>query len=223
MCHVPFGLAGFVELLLGAYCAGCGERGSLLCPACQDALTGAPRVCAPRPGCPAVWAAGPYAGRVRELVLAFKARGQRALAAPIGHALAEAALPGVLPDPAPVLLVPVPARRSAVWRRGYDPVRLLAAAAAAASRELGREAAVSPALRYRRRVRDQVGLGARERRANLDGAFETRKAARRAVRASRVVIVDDVVTTGTTIAEAAGALRAAGARVLGAVVVAERL
>jgi len=73
-----------------------------------------------------------------------------------------------------------------------------------------------PALEHRRRVADQAGLTATDRAANLTGALQ----ARLDLHGVRVIIVDDVVTTGATLAEAARALRAAGAEVLAAAVIA---
>lgn len=125
------------------------------------------------------------------------------------------------------LLVPIPSARAARRRRGHDPVRSVTAAAA---RELGRRglpAVLAPVLRQGRRVADQAGLGAAERAANLSGAFTVVPGARTLLRPAqargrglRVILVDDVVTTGATLAEAARAVRAAGAEVSAAVTVA---
>ncbi|WP_225991356.1 ComF family protein [Actinomadura montaniterrae] len=73
-------------------------------------------------------------------------------------------------------------------------------------------------LRQCRRVADQAGLGARARRDNLSGALEA--VGRAALAGRRVVLVDDVITTGASLAEAARALRAAGADVVAAATVA---
>ncbi|WP_182876940.1 ComF family protein [Microbispora sp. H10670] len=127
-------------------------------------------------------------------------------------------------------LVPVPSARAAVRRRGHDPVRAVATAAVRELRGLGRAAVLAPLLRQRRRVADQAGLGSLERAANLSGAFEVGHRALGALRPPhsgtgpavgfRVVLVDDVVTTGATLAEAARALRAAGVTPSAAVTIA---
>ncbi|MEU9016312.1 phosphoribosyltransferase family protein [Actinomadura sp. NPDC048394] len=73
-------------------------------------------------------------------------------------------------------------------------------------------------LRQCRRVADQAGLGAKARRDNLSGALEA--VGRAPLAGRRVVLVDDVITTGASLAEAARALRAAGADVVAAATVA---
>jgi predicted amidophosphoribosyltransferase len=75
---------------------------------------------------------------------------------------------------------------------------------------------VQNVLRHVRRVRDQAELGAHERRQNLHGALAVRPRAAGDLAGRRVVIMDDVVTTGATLAEAARALTCAGAHVVGA-------
>jgi len=72
------------------------------------------------------------------------------------------------------------------------------------------------ALRHIRRVRDQSGLDAVARRRNLSGALAVRRRTVPELTGREVIVVDDIVTTGATTAEAARALEAAGARVIGA-------
>ncbi|MDA2810244.1 phosphoribosyltransferase family protein [Nocardiopsis sp. RSe5-2] len=207
-------------LALGQCCRACGRPGALVCPECADALAARPHRCSPRPGCPPAWAAGPYTGVDRALLLAYKHGGARALAARSGARLA-AAVAASAPGPRPLLLVPVPARPQSVRRRGGDQTLPLARSAVRELRRRGRAAEQRPLLRHRRRVADQVGLGRGERRGNLAGALEVRRGASRAADAD-AVLVDDVVTTGATLAEAARALRTAGVRVRSAAVLAER-
>lgn len=223
------------DLVLPADCGGCGRPRAVLCPQCRRALTGpAPGRVRPVPepaGLPVVCAAAPYEDAVRAVLLAHKERGALALAAPLGAALAgsvRAALrevragagrvpaghQGCLAGPravagAAVLLVPVPSARGAVRARGHDPVRRIALAAAAELRRTGTRARVHAVLRQRRAVADQSGLGSRQRLANLAGALEVVPGGGRLPAGARVVLVDDLLTTGATLAEAARVLRAA--------------
>ncbi|MER7836654.1 ComF family protein [Streptomyces sp. NPDC096040] len=109
----------------------------------------------------------------------------------------------------PVLLVPVPSAPWAVRARGHDPVRRIALAAATELRRTGAAARVAPVLRQRRAVADQSGLNSRQRLANIDGALEVSTGGARLLAGGRVVLVDDLVTTGATLAEAARAVREA--------------
>jgi predicted amidophosphoribosyltransferase len=205
-------LADLLDLVLPRSCAGCGSPGRTLCDPCV-LLLGSPRLHAPTPsppGMPRLVAAASYGGPVRAALLAHKERGRLGLTRPLGAALATALL--LLDLPPRVVLVPAPSSRAAVRQRGHDHARRLASAAA--RRATGARAA--PLLVPARRVADQAGLDAGARAANLSGALR----ARRSLSGLRVVVVDDVVTTGATLAEAARALRDAGADVVGAAVVA---
>jgi predicted amidophosphoribosyltransferase len=205
-------LADLLDLVLPRSCAGCVAPGPALCPACAAGLA-VPRRHRPDPcpqGLPAVVAAAPYAGPVRAVLLAHKEQGRRGLARPLGAALATAA--AVLDLPPRSLLVPVPSSPEAVRARGHDHARRLAAATARALPG----AQARPLLVGCRAVADQAGLDRAARAANLSGALRVRGR----LAGLPVVVVDDVVTTGATLAEAARALRAAGADVRGCVVVA---
>ena len=120
---------------------------------------------------------------------------------------------------APVALVPMPSRRKAVRDRGEDTTARLARTAARALREVGVPVRAVPALCHARAVEDQAGLTREQRQANLSGALRARRAAA-AVTAFRVVLVDDISTSGASLAEAARALREAGVPVLGAATIA---
>ncbi|MFD3586403.1 ComF family protein [Streptomyces sp. NPDC058683] len=221
------------DLVLPAECGGCGMPRTVLCAECRAALTGAvPRRVRPvpePPGLPAVHAAAPYADEVRAALLAHKERGALALAGALGAALAGAVRIGLREDPTarivaprgdtpggaratgPVLLVPVPSAPWAVRARGHDPVRRIALAAATELRRTGAPARVAPVLRQRRVVADQSGLNSRQRLANIDGALAVTAGGARLLAGGPVVLVDDLVTTGATLAEAARAVREATA------------
>lgn len=190
-------------------------------------------------GLPVVHAVAPYASEVRALLLAHKERGALTLTGALGTALAGAVRAGLgaddgagvrsgggahagvdrgapvgagpagWPGHGPVLLVPVPSARWAVRARGHDPVRRMALAAAGELRRTGTPARVAAVLRQRRAVADQAGLDARRRLENLAGALEVRAGGDRLLGAGPVVLVDDLMTTGASLAEAARALREA--------------
>jgi predicted amidophosphoribosyltransferase len=109
-------------------------------------------------------------------------------------------------------MVPVPSRRAAAGRRGGQHVELLARRAAAALAGAGVAAAVAPALRMGAGVRDSVGLVAAARRANLAGRVLARRAGLPPAGTS-VVLLDDVVTTGATVAACAATLLRTGVTV----------
>ncbi|WP_189949114.1 ComF family protein [Streptomyces alanosinicus] len=220
------------DLVLPADCTGCGAPRTVLCPRCRAALCGrAPRRVRPVPepaGLPVVHAAAPYAGEVRTLLLAHKERGALSLAGVLGVALAGAVRAGLGGSGAgeaglrPVLLVPVPSARWAVRARGHDPVRRMALAAAGELRRSGTPARVAAVLCQRRAVADQAGLDARRRLANLAGALEVTAGGARLLGGGQVVLVDDLITTGASLAEAARVVReVAEERTIGGTVVYE--
>ncbi|MCX5363121.1 ComF family protein [Streptomyces sp. NBC_00124] len=110
-----------------------------------------------------------------------------------------------------VLLVPVPSARRVVGARGHDPARRIALAAAGELRRSGVAARVVGVLRQRRAVADQSGLDSRERLENLAGALEVVRGGGRLLLGGPVVLVDDLMTTGASLTEAARAVRAATA------------
>ncbi|HEU5353586.1 MAG TPA: hypothetical protein VFU65_03965 [Actinocrinis sp.] len=219
--------AALLDLVLPAECAGCAHTGTGsviqgLCSTCALTLSGPPvpvRHVRRLAGLPPVYALAPYREPVADIIVAQKERNRLDLARPLGRRLARAVL-AASPAAAAVWLVPAPSARSAIRRRGQDPVRRMACAAAGELRALGRTANVLPALAHQRRVADQVGLTHQERAQNLRGALIARPAAISRLIQRPAVLIDDVTTSGATLAEAARAIRAVGGRPVGAAVLA---
>ena len=141
-----------------------------------------------------------YGGSIAEAIRRFKYEGRSELGRPLGRALSRE----LLRDPPSVdVVVPVPLHWRRRRTRGYDQAALLA-------KQVSRALGVPLSLRALRRTRPtprQAGLSRRERLRNVRHAFSCRPL----VGAPRVLLIDDVSTTGATLAAAAGALAAAGA------------
>ncbi len=190
-------------LLLAASCAGCGEPGELLCTVCRAELTSC-RVDTITPDGLTVHAALSFDGVAARCIRRLKGEGETLLAGVLGDALAPV-LDGVSASGA--IVVPVPTSRAAFRRRGYRVPDLLVRRAGAEPVDL---------LIHEGEREDQRGLDVRERRDNVRGSMR----ARHRGAGEQVVVVDDVVTTGATLDEAARALRQAGFEVLSAVALA---
>lgn len=103
----------------------------------------------------------------------------------------------------------MPSARATVRARGHDPARRIALAAAGELRRTGMPARVVAVLRQGRWVADQSGLNSRQRLENLAGALEVVAGGAGLLAGGRVVLVDDLMTTGATLREAARAVREA--------------
>jgi ComF family protein len=149
-----------------------------------------------------VWAPVAYDGPARALVGGLKFRGAVGLADPLAAQIAAGAPPALLRPPA--LLVPVPLHPARARARGYNQAERLAAAVA---RRTGMR--VADCLRRRPSAGGrQVGRGRGERLAALEGAVQRQPGA---PVPEHAVLVDDVVTTGGTLAACADVLYASGA------------
>lgn len=200
-----------LAIVLPVTCAGCGRPDRALCAHCRARLAPAPVLGAGTAGFPVV-AGAAYEGVVREVVLACK-DGRTGLAGVLAPLLLAAvaeldrALDAHGDVGADLEWCPAPPSRAALRRRGFDPVGLVLARAG-----LRPSHVLAPARPHRAQKR----LGRDDRARNLRGVHR----ARGPLHGRRFVIVDDVTTSGATIAEVARALRAAGGEVMGAVALA---
>lgn len=214
-----------LDIAFPAACAGCGREGRALCDECARALDARLDLPAGTPiGLPAdlpapllqlEWCAG-FAGPVRAALHELKYAGERRHARILGEAVARRwrrAGQGA------TVIVPVPVHAERERKRGYDQAALIAEAAAGT---LGLP--FVGALERSRATVAQFELGREDRSANVQGAFRLRKdsegSLRRAVAGQWVLLVDDVVTTGSTLAACGAALEEAGARAVSAITVA---
>ncbi|TQO20798.1 putative amidophosphoribosyltransferase [Rhodoglobus vestalii] len=197
-------------------CAGCETPDRALCPECARSLVAVPTIHS-TPQHVRVYAAVRYEAVVRRVLLAFKnqhrtdqARSLARLLAPALHrAIADTTADtnaesiGGGRGEAAALIVAVPTSKRAFRSRGYDPLKLVLGAAGIRHQ---------PILRAVKKTASQKHLGAQQRAINVQGAF----VATRWLGSTRVIIVDDVLTTGATIDEAARAISAAGGTVIAA-------
>lgn len=160
-------------------------------------------------------AAGPFDGPLREAIHAFKYEGQHALAAELGDLIARLVTRDLASGHSLDAVVPVPLHAARLRERGYDQAELLA-------RHVARRAGVPlrPALHRIKSTAPQVDLDRPARARNTLGAFV---GVAGSLRGLRIALVDDVATTGATLASAALAARAAGARAVRAYVIASDL
>ncbi|MFF0862927.1 ComF family protein [Nonomuraea sp. NPDC003560] len=180
------------------------------------------------PGLPECWSATSYEGAARAAILAYKERGAVGLAGVLAQVLAFTVLTalgaaaGAGWARGPFAVVPVPSARRALRVRGHDPMGRVAVLVARHLVASGVRAEPWAALRQARRVADQAGLSSTQRAANLAGSLCV-AGRRKGPPAPSAVLLDDVLTTGASLTEAARALRAAGLRVpLAATVAATR-
>ncbi|NYF11497.1 ComF family protein [Leifsonia sp. AK011] len=187
-------------LLFPVECAGCGVPDRALCDECRLALR--PAVTPRNVAGVLAHTALRYEGEVRRLILALKEEGRTDMARPLAIPFAAAIDAAIAASPS-AILVRVPRGRSSYRTRGYDPLHLLLRMSRA-----GR----APGLAVARRTRAQKSLGVEERLGNTAGSMS----ARWDFEGREVVLVDDVITTGATLAEAARAVSEARGRVVGA-------
>ena len=151
-------------------------------------------------GFDAVYSYGSYEGTLRELVHLFKYGGVRPLTRTFGNFLVQALPRETTFD----VIVPMPLHWFKQWQRGFNQADVLA-------REVGKKwnVPVRGVVRRKKATRPQAGLTNAKRRANVQGAFKISRG--RSLAGMRVLLVDDVVTTGATASACARVLKRAGA------------
>lgn len=231
---------GVESLIWPARCAGCrvrvfaegGELGNrIFCSDCEQTLIPVSSPLCPRCGLPydgrgsdhlcgeclatplvfdKLAAAYRYGGAIADALKGLKYGRKTHLARPLGQMM----IPVTERLPAPDLIVPVPLHARKLRARGFNQSALLGAVVESALRvrmDTGTILRVRP-------TRPQAGQSREERIANIRGAFQITHARR--VQGKRILVVDDVVTTGTTVREVARVLRRSGACAVYAVAVA---
>lgn len=221
-----------VDLLSGWVCQVCGSPSeSPLCEACERNLSRFYPPFCPQCGLPQASSSlcsscqqdplpfkhrsfGPYEGTLKEMIHQFKFNGQKSLKKPLGLLLYETFKE--LKEPVD-LIIPIPLTKKRLLERGFNQSLLLA-------KELGKRIGLEVRGDTLLKVKEtlpQTALGAKERRSNLKGAFFVKEPS--SVFGKRVLLVDDVFTTGSTLREAFYVLKQAGAKTVTAITLARSL
>lgn len=201
-------LESLIDLVWPASCACCGAWGVDLCPSCDEQWR-SPESLVVTPhhlGGRRVHAAHRFEGAVRTGVTAYKDTGRTclrpSLVRSLRWAVADALTSAEAASVDQWMLIPVPSSSASRRRRGRAPLDEVAEGVLSGAHKVLRR---GPVLRHRHHVRDQSGLGREARWANVSGAFEASRGSP-SLEGMGVVIVDDVVTTGATLAAAAAAI-----------------
>lgn len=220
-------VAHVVDAVWPARCAGCGHRGAWVCDECRPKITllsppwcercGIPndshcRCVELSPAIANARAAAVYSGWMRRAIQLMKYENEPARIPGLAEMMAPLALG--LPDFD--ALVPMPLHGSRRRRRGYNQAELLAVHLGA---HINRP--VSRCLTRTRLTRQQVGLDAESRRQNVAGAFGAALAID--ISGQRLLLIDDVMTTGSSLNACAEVLRAAGAAWVGTLTLAREI
>lgn len=221
-----------LDLLFPTRCGGCGRAGNLLCPACLDQVQPVPPPLCTRCGRPqaatgrcndcaagafhvsAIRAAAIYADPLSKAIHRFKYERRPELGEPLGQLLAGYWRSRTVTVD---LVAAVPLHDNRLAERGYNQAELLAAVLC---REAGLPLLQAGVLYRQRDTMQQMLLGPTERRQNVHGAFGW---AGPALQGCKVLLIDDVATTGSTLEACAEALLAAGAGKVWALTVARAL
>ena len=193
-----------IDLIFPSRCAICDSSGKNLCDPCRELIWIEPKEF--NLSGLAVFTVTNYKEETSKLLVALKEKGQSALVSELAIML-EPILKKIPSSESTVFLVPAPSRPANFANRGFTPTLLLAQAISNRNPRLK----VLNALNFSRDVKDQVGLSANERIANLAMSMRLNQQ----VSGKVCYLLDDVVTTGATALEATRVLRIGGATVPG--------
>jgi len=209
-----------LDLFFPSFCVGCGQEGSLLCRSCQKQIvTIQTPVC---PECRRLSENGGYCSRcckdkalkgiivaayyeegpVKEMIHNFKYNHALDLKKVLAHLLVQSVGKNHFDF---MTFAPLSSRRLA--ERGFNQAEILAAAAAQKLK-----IPCQATLIKTKSTKRQVGLSGQKRRQNLSGVFKIESSKVESLKGKKILIVDDITTTGTTLNECAKVLRAAGAK-----------
>lgn len=219
----------FFDLLFPDFCAGCGKEGVVLCVSCLGSLKYLSPICvycrkialgkgrvppgriclSCRGKTPLYSFFSPFKyeeNYVRELVHRLKYNRLRIIAEFFSQCLAEYCRRFTIRFPKPMILIPMPLYRSRERARGFNQASLIAGHLA---QELGLSVSENALVRLKN-TKPQSGLNREERERNIMGAFEVKN--HWEVKGKDILLLDDVLTTGFTMNEAARVLKEAGAK-----------
>lgn len=213
-----------LELVLPRHCAGCAVPGVGCCSRCRvDLATAQPSPACPRPcppHMPPAWAACAYEGTVRCLIVAWKDQDRGDLGAVLRPLLARTLQVALAGSPTwtqaflecgQAAVVPIPSRSAGTRRRGRFPVADLVRSVLGSVPQRRWGLRQEHALAFVPGVRDQAGLNHRERAGNMAHSMHVKAPFVEALAGRPVLVVDDILTTGNTLAEAARVLHEMGA------------
>jgi ComF family protein len=208
-----------LNLLLPSNCVICNVSGSNLCEICHENL----KLKSRKVSRLAIsgFATSEYSAETAKLISEFKESHQTSIASVMATAMFDALVNFDLQN---CVLVPIPSKRESFATRGFEPAALLSNALArrvAKNRNL--LLPVVKALSYNSAVSDQASLNGKDRRTNLIGSMTATKASSRLASAAKVILIDDIVTTGASLTEAKRCLENIGVEVIGFVAFAETL
>lgn len=192
-------------------CLGCGVRDTLMCENCRKRARSQSREPAFAPF--KVLSYGLYNSYLRDALLRFKYNGAKSLTLPLAKMLYELIKPHLFELKTNALILPIPISSARRRMRGYNQTELLARALS----DLANIPASSEILFKSRPTPSQTSLSGKARMLNVKDSFSVKNP--EMVRGKKIILVDDVLTTGATLSEAGLALKNAGAKkIIGLVV-----